>query len=105
MATDLDKKGKMKAFLVISALYLPFLFLLSAVSGHLFYLGEASVFFNSSSDAPEYKLIADYYASLGKSERPSNYLLELRPFMFPLYLGLYHVLGIAGMQLLQMLIN
>jgi len=96
---------KIKTLFAISALYLIFFLVVTWVSGHLYYLGDASLFFSWWTDAPGYKLIADYYTSLGNSERPSDYLLALRPFMFPLYLGLYHLIGIAGVQVLQMIMN
>jgi hypothetical protein len=94
----------MKPFLVISALYLPFLVFMTGISGHLYYFGDPSMFF-SSIDSQGYKVIADYYMSLGNSERPSPDLLALRPFIFPLYLGLYHWIGIAGVQALQVMMN
>ena len=100
--TNKDWQGK--ALVVVAALYLPFLLSLSMLTGHLQRLGDASLFF-SSTDAQGYKEIADYYTSLGHSEWPSDYLLSLRPFLFPLYLGLYKVIGIAGVQVLQMILN
>lgn len=94
----------MKALFIIAILYLPSLLLVSGMTGHLYYLGDEALFF-SSNDAQGYRLIADYYTSLGNATRPSNHLLTLRAFMFPLYLGLYHVIGIAGIQVLQMVMN
>ncbi len=99
-----DKDWQKRALVVIAVVYLPFLLALSLVTGYLQRLGDASVFF-SSTDAQGYKLIADYYTSLGDSERPSDYLLALRPFVFPIYLGFYKVIGVAGVQVLQMILN
>jgi len=61
--------------------------------------------FFAASDASGYKEVADYYSSLGDAERPPRDLLALRPFVFPLYLGLYRIIGIAGMHLLQVMMN
>ncbi len=99
-----DKNRQWKALVVIGAVYLPFILSISFLTGHLQRLGDASLFF-SANDAQGYKLIADYYVSFGHSERPPNDLLKLRPFLFPLYLGVYHLIGIAGFQLLQLVMN
>ncbi len=104
MLSITDKHWQKKALVVVVALYLPFWLALSLATGHLERMGDASLFF-SSNDSQGYKLIADYYASLGHSERPEDYLLSLRPFLFPSYLALYKVIGIAGVQLLQVVLN
>ena len=96
---------KTRALLAITAIYIPAFILMTWFSGHLFYLGDESLFFMAESDAPGYRLISDYYTSLGSSERPSDFLLRVRNFMFPLYLGLYRLIGIAGMQGLQVIMN
>ena len=100
-----EQMAKVKPFLVISALYLPSFVLLSWISGHLHYWGESSLFFSSWTDADVYKVMADYYMSGGNSVVPSDFQLKLRPFVYPMFLGLYHVLGIAGVQALQLLMN
>lgn len=104
MRDSTNSNGEWKALIVIGALYLPFLISLSMFTGHLQRLGDPSLFF-STSDAQGYKEMADYYTSLGHSERPGDFELGLRPFVFPLYLGLYRVLGIAGLEILQMVLN
>src|SRR5688572_2120996 len=95
----------MKPFFAISSLYLPFVFLVFATTGHLSHLGDPNLFFSSWTDGPDYKAVSDYYTSLGSAEKPSEYLLSLRTFVFPMYLGLYNVVGIAGMQILQLALN
>ena len=105
MIVNLKTTSKMNAFFAISASYLPFFFLLSWISGHLHYWGESSLFFSSWTDADIYKVMADYYMSGGNSVVPSDFQLKLRPFVYPMFLGLYHVLGIAGVQALQLLMN
>ena len=105
MTLNPEQTAKIKPLLVISALYLPYFVLLTLISGHLNHLGDPSLFFSPWTDATGYKLVADYYTSLGESVRPSDYLLALRPFLFPLYLGLYKVIGIAGVQILQIVMN
>ena len=90
---------------VISAAYLSTFIFLTSMTGHLFYLGEESLFFNPLGDGPGYKLLADYYTSLGNSLRPSDFMLEVRPFLYPLFIGLYRVIGIAGVQLIQIMMN
>jgi len=89
---------------MVSAIYLPFFMTMTLIAGHLLQLGSESLFFGSY-DAQGYKQLADYYTSLGNSQRPSDFLLKVRPFLFPLFLGLYRVVGIAGVQLLQILLN
>jgi hypothetical protein len=104
MHSSLTHPKTIQTFFVISALYLPAFFIVAWLSGHLYNLGNESLFF-SSTDSIGYRAIADYYASLGNSERPSDDLLGLRTFLFPLYLGLYRLIGIAGVQVLQMMMN
>ncbi len=95
---------EIKAFFAISAAYLPFFLLATWISGHLYYLGDESLFF-SSVDSIGYKAIADYYVSFGHSDRPPDDLIRVRTFLFPFYLGLYNIIGIAGVQVLQILMN
>lgn len=96
---------EVRALWVISAAYLSTFIFLTSMTGHLFYLGDESLFFNPLGDGPGYKLLADYYTSLGHSLRPSDFMLEVRPFLYPLFIGLYRVIGIAGVQLIQIMMN
>lgn len=63
----IDKDWRRKALGGVVLLYVPFLLCLSMLTGHLQQLGHPSLFF-SSTDSQGYKLIADYYASLGQSD-------------------------------------
>jgi hypothetical protein len=77
---------------------------LALITGHLPRIGDPSVFF-ATNDAQGYRLLADYYTSFGHAERPSDFLLQMRPFLFPVYLGLYRLIGVAGIQVIQILMN
>ena len=90
---------------VIAILYLSVFLLVTWYSGHLRLWGSETIFFYSSNDATGYKQLADYAVSLGKTERPSDYLLKHRDFLFPLYLSTYHLIGVGGLQLLQIAMN
>jgi len=92
-------------FTVIAGLYLSLFLLVTWHSGHLRLLGDETIFFYASSDAAGYKQLADYTVSLGTTERPSEYLLKHRDFLFPLYLSTYHLIGVGGVQLLQIAMN
>lgn len=105
MAMYRSLSREVRAFWVIAAAYLSLFILLTSMTGHLFRLGDESLFFNPLGDGPGYKLIADYYTSLGRSEKPSDFFLQIRPFLYPLFIGLYHVIGVAGLQLLQIIMN
>lgn len=94
-----------RGFVAVVAAYVVAVVALTSLSGHLAHIGDASMFFNPATDSQGYKLLADYYTSLGGSERPPEFLLEIRPFLFPLFLGLYRLIGIAGMQLLHLAMN
>lgn len=100
----LTRAKDINAFFVISALYLPVFMIVTLMTGHLLYIGDGSFFFGTS-DAQGYKVLSDYYTSFGHAERPSDFLLGMRPFLFPVYLGLYRVIGVAGIQLTQILMN
>jgi hypothetical protein len=112
---DIEKEARMtmyrcvisegRAFWVIAVAYLSLFILLTSMTGHLSRLGEESLFFNPLGDGPGYKEIADYYTSLGNSTRPSDFMLEIRPFLYPLFIGLYRVIGVAGLQMLQVALN
>jgi hypothetical protein len=93
-----------QAFFLISAIYLPALMVLTVITGHLPHIGDPSLFFGTP-DAEGYRVLADYYTSFGYAERPSDFLLQMRPFLFPVYLGLYRLIGVAGMQVTQILMN
>ncbi len=90
---------------VIAILYLSVFLLVTWHSGHLTLWGSETIFFYASNDATGYKQLADYTVSLGKTERPSDYLLQHRDFLFPLYLSAYHLIGVGGLQLLQIAMN
>lgn len=53
----------------------------------------------STSDAHGYRLYADFIA--GKSNVPNPALFDIRPFLFPLYLSVYHLIGIKGFIIIQ----
>ncbi len=98
-------EDKTKPLFWIAGLYVPFLTIMTALTGHLSHLGDPSLFFYPFGDGPGYKVLADYYSSFGNSQRPADILLEVRPFLFPVYLSLYKLIGVAGMQLLQVVFN
>lgn len=89
----------------ITAGYLSFVVVMTWLTGHLVEIGNEALFFSSWTDAAGYRLLADYAVSLGQSERPPEYLLQHRDFLFPVYLGLYHLVGVGGMQSFQLLLN
>lgn len=57
----------------------------------------------SAPDAQGYRRIADFF--VGGAEHPGAELLALRPFLFPLLLATYHVIGVVGVVVLQWLLN
>ncbi len=57
----------------------------------------------STRDARGYRSIADFFG--GGSEHPGAELLALRPFLFPLLLVSYQVIGVVGLVVLQWLLN
>jgi hypothetical protein len=57
----------------------------------------------SAPDAQGYRAIADFFG--GGSEQPGAELLALRPFLFPLVLATYRVIGVVGFVVLQWLFN
>lgn len=85
--------------------YLSFVVVITWLTGHLGEIGNEALFFSSWTDAAGYRQLADYAVSLGQTERPPDYLLQHRDFLFPVYLGLYHVVGVGGMQLFQLMLN
>jgi hypothetical protein len=96
----------MKSLLWIAGLYVPFLGVMTAMTGHLSHLGDASLLFYPFGDGPGYTKLGDYYtSSFGLARRPAELFLEVTPFLYPLYLGLYRVTGVTGVQLLQVLMN
>ena len=73
---------------------------LAIFTGLSFAILEQIVFF--ASDAQGYRRIADF---VGGAEHPGAELLGLRPFLFPLLLATYHVIGVVGVVVLQWLLN
>jgi hypothetical protein len=53
----------------------------------------------STPDSRAYRVYADFLA--GEGPMPGPYLLALRPFLFPLYLSLYHHVGLVGFLMMQ----
>jgi hypothetical protein len=101
----MQKANTMKPFLLIAGLYVLFFSFITLLSGHASRFGDEGLFFYPFGDGPGYKQLADYYTSFGNAPIPDRILLDVRPFLFPLYLGLYRVIGIAGVQLLQVGLN
>jgi 4-amino-4-deoxy-L-arabinose transferase-like glycosyltransferase len=96
----------MKALLWIAGLYLPCVVVTTAMTGHLSRLGDPALLFFPFGDGPGLDALADYYSSsFGQGRRPAELFLEVTPFLYPLYLGLYRVIGVAGVQVLQVLMN
>jgi hypothetical protein len=96
----------MKSLLWIAGLYLPFFALMSFMTGHLSRLGDAALLFYPFGDGPGYEALREYYtSSFGSSRRPAELFLEVTPFLYPLYLGLPRLVGVAGVQVLQVVMN
>ena len=57
----------------------------------------------STPDSQGYRVYADFFA--GNAPVPSTSLVSLRPFVFPLYLSLYHYIGITGFFIIQWLLS
>jgi hypothetical protein len=57
----------------------------------------------STPDSQGYRAYADFFA--GNASLPSTSLVSHRPFVFPLYLSLYHYVGINGFFVIQWLLN
>jgi hypothetical protein len=96
----------MKPFLWIVGIYVPCFVLATAMTGHLSRLGDPLLLFFPFGDDPGFEVLGDYYtSSFGLPRRPAELFFEVTPFLYLLYLGLSRVIGVAGVQLLQVLMN
>ncbi len=96
----------MKSLRWIAGLYLPCFAVVTAMTGHLSRVGDLAFLFFPFGDGPGFEVLADYYtSSFGQARRPAELFVEVTPFLYPLYLGWYRVMGVTGVQVLQVLMN
>ncbi len=88
------------ALLIVFVAYICWALFLTGATGHLANIGQV---FASEYDARGYLLYSDYLIGRGDTDPPA--VAALRPFLFPLFLGLRPVVGAVGVVLLQFVLN
>jgi len=90
----------MKDRAIVFLAYICWALFLTGATGHLANIDQV---FTSTPDSKKFLEYSDYL--VGSGDAVSSGVVAIRPFLFPLFLGLHRVVGKTGFVLLQFLLN